>query len=67
MAQQDTFFDRIKRLFSTNVIVRNIGGRRLKVVDTSQLQAGSKSLRIGTPDCIQLNLVMVDIWGILEN
>ncbi len=44
MAQQDTFFDRIKRLFSTNVIVRNIGGRRLKVVDTSQLQAGSKSL-----------------------
>ena len=44
MAQQDTFFDRIKRLFSTNVIVRNIGGRKLKVVDTSQLQAGSKSL-----------------------
>ena len=44
MAQQDTFFDRIRRLFSTNVIVRNIGGRRLKVVDTSQLQAGSKSL-----------------------
>ena len=44
MAQQDTFFDRIKRLFSTNVIVRNIGGRRLKVVDTSQLQAGSRSL-----------------------
>ena len=44
MAQQDTFFDRIRRLFSTNVIVRNIGGRKLKVVDTSQLQAGSKSL-----------------------
>ena len=44
MAQQDTFFDRIKRLFSTNVIVRNIGGRKLKVIDTSQLQAGSRSL-----------------------
>ena len=29
---------RLKRLFSTNVIVRNVGGRRLKVVDTSKSQ-----------------------------
>ena len=44
MAQQDTFFDRIRRLFSSNVIVRNVGGRKLKVIDTDELQAGSKTL-----------------------
>ncbi len=44
MAQQDTFLDRIKRLFSTNVIVRNVGGRKLKIVDTDNIQAGSKTL-----------------------
>ena len=44
MAQQDTFLDRIKRLFSSNVIVRNIGGRKLKIVDTDEVQAGSKTL-----------------------
>ena len=38
MAQQD-LFSRLKRLFSTNTIVRNIGGRQLKVVDTGQLQS----------------------------
>ena len=37
MAQRD-IFSRLKRLFSTNTIVRNIGGRRLKIVDTGQLQ-----------------------------
>ena len=31
-------FSRLKRLFSTNTIVRNIGGRKLKVVDTGKLQ-----------------------------
>ena len=44
MAQQDTFLDRIKRLFSSNVIVRNVGGRKLKIVDTDEVQAGSKTL-----------------------
>ncbi len=44
MAQQDTFYDRIKRLFSSNVIVRNVGGKKLKVVDTDNIQAGSKTL-----------------------
>jgi len=29
---------RLRRLFSTNVVVRNIGGRQLKVVDTSRSQ-----------------------------
>jgi hypothetical protein len=37
MAQKD-IFSRLKRLFSTNTIVRNIGGRKLKIVDTGQLQ-----------------------------
>jgi len=38
MAEQD-LFSRLKRLFSTNTIVRNIGGRKLKIVDTGQLQS----------------------------
>ena len=38
-----TLFGRLKRLFSTNVIVRNVGGRRLKIADTEQLQATAKS------------------------
>ena len=38
MAEQD-LFSRLKRMFSTNTIVRNIGGRKLKVVDTGQLQS----------------------------
>ena len=37
MANKD-IFSRLKRLFSTNTIVRNIGGRKLKIVDTGQLQ-----------------------------
>ena len=38
MADTD-LFSRLKRLFSTNTIVRNVGGRKLKVVDTGQLQS----------------------------
>ena len=38
MADKD-IFSRLKRLFSTNTIVRNIGGRKLKIVDTGQLQS----------------------------
>ena len=44
MAQQDTFLDRIRRLFSSNVIVRNVGGKKLKIIDTDDIQAGSKTL-----------------------
>lgn len=32
-------FKRLKKLFSTNVIVRNVGGSKLKVSDTSRMQA----------------------------
>ena len=44
MAKQDTFFDRIRRLFSTSVIVRNVGGKKLKIVDTDKMQVGSRKL-----------------------
>jgi len=31
-------FSRLKRLFSTDVIIRNIGGSQLKVIDSNQIQ-----------------------------
>ena len=34
---------RLQRLFSTNVIVRNVGGKKLRVADTSRTQAYQKS------------------------
>jgi hypothetical protein len=34
-----TLFGRLRRLFSTNVVVRNVGGKRLKVSDTSRTQS----------------------------
>ena len=38
-----SLFSRLRRLFSTNVIVRNVGGRRLKVSDTSSTQSIAKN------------------------
>ena len=38
-----TLFGRLRRLFSTNVIVRNVGGKKLRVSDTSGTQAYKKS------------------------
>ena len=38
-----SLFSRLQRLFSTNVIVRNIGGKKLKIADTEQVQAQVKS------------------------
>ena len=32
-------FSRLKRLFSTNAVVRNVGGKRLKIADTDQMQS----------------------------
>ena len=37
MADQ-TLFDKLKRMFSTDVIVRNVGGKKLKIVDTDEVQ-----------------------------
>tara|TARA_Y100000361_G_scaffold150962_1_gene167503 strand:+ start:79 stop:645 length:567 start_codon:yes stop_codon:yes gene_type:complete len=34
-----SLFSRLRRLFSTNVIVRNVGGKQLKVSDTSRTQS----------------------------
>ena len=38
-----TLFGRLQRLFSTNVIVRNVGGKKLKVADTSRTQSTSRN------------------------
>lgn len=34
-----TLFGRLKRLFSTDVIIRNVGGNQVKVVDSDHIQA----------------------------
>jgi hypothetical protein len=39
MAEKKSVFDRLKTLFSTNVVVRNVGGKKLRVVDTARYQA----------------------------
>ena len=36
---ETNIFSRLKRLFSTNVIVRNVGGKTLKISDTNKVQA----------------------------
>ena len=38
-----SLYNRLRRLFSTNVIVRNVGGKRLKVSDTSRTQSIAKN------------------------
>ena len=38
-----SLFGRLQRLFSTNVIVRNIGGKKLKIADTDKIQHIAKS------------------------
>ena len=38
-----SLFARLRRLFSTNVIVRNVGGKQLKVADTSRRQSYQRS------------------------
>lgn len=32
-------FNRLKKLFSTNTIVRNVGGKKLRIADTDQIQS----------------------------
>jgi hypothetical protein len=38
MAQTKDLFTRLKKMFSTDVIIRNVGGKKIKVVDTDELQ-----------------------------
>tara|TARA_B110000858_G_C17793653_1_gene471234 strand:- start:760 stop:2610 length:1851 start_codon:yes stop_codon:yes gene_type:complete len=42
-----SIFSRLKKLFSSNVIVRNVGGKRLKVRDTSRLQSVGNKVTMG--------------------
>jgi hypothetical protein len=40
MAEQNTgLFSRLRRLFSTDVIIRNVGGNQLKTIDVDRIQA----------------------------
>ena len=42
-----SIFSRLKKLFSSNVIVRNVGGKKLKVRDTSRLQSVGNNVTMG--------------------
>ena len=48
-------FTRLKRLFSTDVIIRNVGGNQLKVIDTNSIQQAGEletnALKIGRASC----------------
>jgi hypothetical protein len=37
--QQGGLFQRLSRLFSTDVIIRNVGGNQIKVIDTDRIQS----------------------------
>jgi hypothetical protein len=37
--EQNNIFKRLKKLFSTNTIVRNVGGKKLRVADTDNIQS----------------------------
>ena len=40
MAEKDSnLFNRLRKLFSTDVIIRNVGGKQLKVIDTDRIQS----------------------------
>ena len=39
MADNKTLFSRLRKLFSTDVIIRNVGGNQLKVIDTAGIQS----------------------------
>ena len=39
MSENKTLFSRLKKLFSTDVIIRNVGGNQLKVTNTDQIQS----------------------------
>jgi hypothetical protein len=37
--EKNTLFSNLRKLFSTDVIIRNVGGKQLKVVDTAHIQS----------------------------
>jgi Bacteriophage T4-like capsid assembly protein (Gp20). len=62
MAERD-IFQRLKRLFSTNTIVRNIGGRKLKVVDTGNLQSNVQTNLVDRYQKLYSNASQVQQYG----
>ena len=34
-----SIFSRLRRLFSTDVVIRNVGGNQIKVIDSGKIQA----------------------------
>ena len=54
-----TLFGRLRRLFSTNVIVRNVGGKKLKIADTDQIQSQVKSHLVDRYTKLHNNLDLV--------
>ena len=54
-----TLFGRLRRLFSTNVIVRNVGGKKLKIADTDQVQRQVKSHLVDRYTKLHNNLDLV--------
>ena len=54
-----TLFGRLQRLFSTNVIVRNVGGKKLKIADTDQIQHQVKSHLVDRYSKLHTNLDLV--------
>ena len=37
-----SLFGRLRRLFSNDIVVRNVGGRELKIADVNQIQTTGK-------------------------
>ena len=37
-----SLFGRLQKLFSTDVVIRNVGGDQLKVIDANQIQQSGK-------------------------
>jgi len=54
-----SLFGRLQRLFATNVIVRNVGGKKLKIADTDQVQKQVKSHLIDRYSKLHSNLDLV--------
>jgi len=55
-----SLFGRLRRLFSTNVIVRNVGGKKLKIADTDQVQRQMKSHLVDRYSKLHSGLDMVN-------
>ena len=37
-----SIFSRLRRLFSTDVVIRNVGGNDLRVIDTNKIQSAGE-------------------------